>query len=163
MLDDPSVARRFEEKVDRSGECHLWTGATVRGYGVLWIGPRPGKLIYAHRLALGKRIGRDLTDEMALHTCDTPACVRPDHLKPGTAKNNTDDAIERGRLMHGSRHYLAKLTEQDVREIVSLLATPGTTHASIADRYGVSRVSISYIRSGKTWRHVPRPPELAER
>lgn len=59
--------------------------------------------------------------------------------------------------MHGSGHYLTHLTDQDVREIISLLATPGTRQDSIAERYGVSRAAIAQIKKGRAWKHIPRP------
>lgn len=64
------------------------------------------------------------------------------------------DAVRRGRHMHGSRHYRAKITEQQAREIIALLAVPGTTQQSIADRYGISRSSVSLIKSGRNWKHL---------
>jgi len=51
---------------------------------------------YAHRLALILD-GRPPGDLNALHHCDRPPCVRPDHLYVGTDRDNMRDMTERGR------------------------------------------------------------------
>ncbi len=48
----------------------------------------------------------------------------------------------------------AKLTDDDVRAI---LASPEPSVA-VGKRYGVNHVTISHIRRGKTWQHIPRDP-----
>lgn len=91
---------RFEAKVDRTTTpdgCHTWTAARdPGGYGHFWI--KAGRLMLAHRWALGQAIGRELTaDEKACHTCDNPPCVRREHLFVGTQADNVNDAIRKGR------------------------------------------------------------------
>ena len=54
--------------------------------------------MYAHRYALERKLGRELEPgEVARHTCDNPICVNPDHLLPGTQRDNVDDMMRRGR------------------------------------------------------------------
>lgn len=50
----------------------------------------------------------------------------------------------------------ATLTEVQVREVLVRLSQ-GEKDGSVAVDYGVTRVTISNIRRGKTWSHVPRP------
>jgi hypothetical protein len=38
-------------------------------------------------------------DAPACHSCDTPACVNPEHVFPGTAQDNYDDAVSKKRSM----------------------------------------------------------------
>src|ERR1700745_183009 len=158
-LDDPKTRARFEAKVDRAGECHVWKAAHIpSGHGVFWLAAPDAKLVYAHRVALEHKLGRPLQEgEMATHRCDTPPCVNPDHLEPGDALKNSHDAVSRSRHMHGAGHYLTHLTDQDAREIVALLATPGVRQDAIARRYGVSRASITQIKKGRSWKNIPRP------
>jgi hypothetical protein len=37
-------------------------------------------------------------DRYACHHCDNPLCVRPDHIFPGTATENMQDAWAKGRM-----------------------------------------------------------------
>ena len=46
--------QRFWPKVDKSGECWLWTGCQVHGYGSFFA---DGKYRYAHRWAYEHFIG----------------------------------------------------------------------------------------------------------
>lgn len=91
-----SVAqRRFWAKVERSDGCWLWTGGLRRGYGVVVIAQRR---LAAHRVAYEWCVGPVPSGLFVLHSCDTPSCVRPDHLRVGTHEENTLDAMERKRF-----------------------------------------------------------------
>lgn len=83
-----------------------------------------------------------------LHRCDNRKCVNIEHLWLGTFDENMSDMAAKGRQAHGSKNGRAKLTEGQVREIRALRGT----QAAIAEMYGVSRATVSQIRSGKTWK-----------
>jgi hypothetical protein len=85
---------RFWEKVDTTGDCWLWTAHTVGGYGALRI---DGKDHRAHRLSAAWHFGMFDRRTHVLHRCDTPACVRPEHLYLGDHVQNMADRHERGR------------------------------------------------------------------
>jgi uncharacterized protein YjcR len=53
----------------------------------------------------------------------------------------------------GENHGNAKLTTDNVRELRSLYAA-GATLRQLAEKFGVSNVSIYNAVSGKTWRHL---------
>lgn len=55
-----------------------------------------GKKVRAHRLSYKIFNGPIL--DFACHKCDTPACIRPDHLFEGTNLDNMKDAIAKGRM-----------------------------------------------------------------
>jgi integrase len=73
-----TIAERFEAKVDRTGEHHVWTGAKARdGTGQVRAN---GKLMTASRLAWELAHG-PLPGAVRVRSCpDEPACVRLDHL-----------------------------------------------------------------------------------
>lgn len=79
------IAERFWEKVDKSGECWLWTAHLDRdGYGRFDHGG-------AHRTAL-KLTGVAIPQGVVVdHICHTPACVRPSHLRVCTQKQNCEN------------------------------------------------------------------------
>ncbi len=60
------------------------------------------------------------------------------------------------RIVHGQDCHTAKLTEQQVIEIFSLLKE-GHTSAELQKRFGVSSYPIYAILTGKSWKHIPRP------
>lgn len=99
-----STEERFWSKVDKSGECWIWTGClTNRGYGNF--GVRKGYNIPAHRFAYELTCGPIPEGFLACHHCDNRRCVRPDHLFLGSHRDNTQDCIRKGRFCSGDRHH----------------------------------------------------------
>jgi len=95
-----TVAERFWDKVDKTGECWLWTGARRRAYG--YVGNGKGKVVDAQRLAWEITFGEIPEGLYVLHKCDNPQCVRPSHLFLGTARDNTLDMVAKGRHKGGA-------------------------------------------------------------
>ena len=157
--DDPpkkTLADRFWAKVDRRGaeDCWLWTAATnEHGYGVMRPGgQRSGPTVKAHRVSL-ILAGVDIDGLVIRHSCDNPPCVNPAHLSVGTKAENSADMVARGRSPRGSRSGASKLTERQVAEIRARQAA-GELHRVLAADYGVSRVTITNLVTGKSRRHV---------
>ena len=93
--DAASVALQRSVRDERTG-CWLWCGATsAKGYAILYkrIEGRYRRFRVA-RLLLGLASGEP---RMALHLCDNPRCVNPEHLRAGTNGDNMRDAVERRR------------------------------------------------------------------
>jgi hypothetical protein len=76
----------FWDKVDKSGECWVWTAANNgSGYGRFWL---DGKMQYPHRVAYEMCVG-PIPDGLVIdHLCRNRSCVRPDHLEPVTNAEN---------------------------------------------------------------------------
>ena len=70
--------------------CWVWIGGTLGGYGRTRI---LGSKILAHRISVALHCGQISDSVCALHRCDNPPCVNPQHIFTGTrADNNTDKA-----------------------------------------------------------------------
>jgi hypothetical protein len=98
---------RLWAKVVKTDTCWLFTGKhNEHGYGRLPISQGGvGKWIYAHRLAWMELGGAIPRGKHLCHRCDTPNCVRPDHLYVGTPSDNMRDKMARGRLPVGTGHW----------------------------------------------------------
>ncbi|OJB35399.1 HNH endonuclease signature motif containing protein [Burkholderia ubonensis] len=146
-----SLKDRFDEKVVITPGCWLWSASVnSKGYGL--IRDTAGALRLAHRVAYELYVGPVPAGRMILHRCDVPACVNPFHLRPGTAHENTQDMLAKGRGVspQGEVNGNAKLTGEQVRAIRS---DDGSLRA-VARKYGVTYNAIDGIRSGKTWRSL---------
>ena len=149
------IENRFWTKVDQSGECWLWTAATnEHGYGMFSVGGRAGRMMLAPRVAWELTSG-PIPDGLHIrHQCDTPACVRPDHLLLGTPAQNTADKVSRGRQAKGTIFPQAILTEDEVAQIRSTYAKGGVTQRQLAESHGVSQSVICGIVRRERWKHV---------
>ena len=86
--------QRFWSKVDRTGECWVWTGTAAEGgYGHFKISGTTLSAM-AHRVAYRVLVG-PIPDGLQLdHLCRNPPCVNPAHLEPVTARENIRRAME---------------------------------------------------------------------
>lgn len=104
---------RFEAKVDRSGECHLWTGSTVRGYGQIREGGEGSRMRKVHHIALelvGIEVPPGMTvDHVWARGCRHKNCVRVDHLEVVGIRENTlrstSPSAENARKTHCIRGH----------------------------------------------------------
>lgn len=91
---------RFWGKVDRTGDCWIWTGELQnKGYGIFafWHDGERTKML-AHRMSVLLSGGSLDSSQVVMHACDNPACVNPAHLTVGTQLENMRDAKAKGRI-----------------------------------------------------------------
>jgi len=98
------IVSKFWAKVDigSPNECWHWLGAkSPRGYGTL--GDRRATHV---SLAIDGRPRPG--DLQVMHSCDNPPCVNPAHLRWGTALENSQDKLSKGRHARHGPDYCNK-------------------------------------------------------
>jgi|SRR6187399_337570 len=167
---------RALSKADRSGgpdACWIWTGGILKnGYGQFGIRRlKERHTLYAHRVAYFLAYGVDPGGLQVCHKCDVKLCVNPAHLWLGDQGQNVRDAVAKGHMQTGDKHFYrrhpelvqrgeqrgkaAKLKEADVIEIRRMFATGMYFQYEIAEMFGVCQTNISMIVNRKHWRHLP--------
>jgi hypothetical protein len=104
FMDINRARELFWKKVDKSGDCWIWTANRLpKGYGLF------GRQYWdemhtqlAHRWAWFLTHGDLPHDLLVCHRCDNPPCVRPEHLFLGTSKDNNRDRA--GKWRHHNQH-----------------------------------------------------------
>lgn len=92
---------RLGGKIRVSRYCWVWVGALSKnGYGVFNASKKNSDL--AHRYLYTLIFGKMSQKLVIRHLCGNKKCVRPEHLKVGTRKENAQDEVDNGR------HYWAK-------------------------------------------------------
>lgn len=125
-------------------ECLEWPFAkNSGGYGVF-------NNEYVHRLVCESAHGSPPSpNHEAAHSCGKRACVAKNHLSWKTPAANQQDRIIHGTHHRGERCNLSKLTEEQVREILSLRGK--AKRKDIARLYGVSVQNVDAIYGKRTW------------
>lgn len=156
------------ETINDPKACWPWRGGHNGRYPQFAL--QSGVKVGAHRIIVWMVYGY-LPDE-ALHECDTPMCMRPDHLIPGDRLMNVRDMMAKQRhwrgptdamnaalaesperRARGAANSRARFTADQVLE-VRRRALGGQSHGSLAKEYGVSRPAISAIVNRTTWKHI---------
>lgn len=141
----------FWLNVDQShgpDSCWLWQGNKhpVTGYGNFSF---MCKKYYAHRLAWEFANNKGIPAELfVMHKCDNPSCCNPKHLSLGTPQDNTQDAVNKGRMGTG----VIKLTPEQVREI----RQDKRTEIEIAKDYNICPQYVYMIKKNKARNKKPR-------
>lgn len=123
--------------IDGNG-CWIYNGCkNNRGYG--WV-THKGKQQVLSRLVWSLLHG-DIPKELYVcHTCDVRSCCNPDHLFTGTARDNRDDMVKKGRM-----RAFSKITDAQRLEI----RNSSKKVRELAALYGLAIGRISDIRNGK--------------
>lgn len=146
---------RFWAKVQTGPGCWLWAGAlhvsgtlTNEPYGEFYYKGRPRRAhIVSWALAHGGQLPPVSIGGLGvMHSCDTPLCVRPDHLSLGTQAENMRDAAQKGRL-HIARPGRQKVSPEDIAVIRARVAA-GELQYRVAADFGIARNTVSGIVSG---------------
>lgn len=137
-------AQRFWPKVAKVGECWEWQSHRDRnGYGRFSERSAGAvRVSFAHRVAYELSTGE--RPAAVCHSCDNPACCRPEHLFPGTQADNMEDRMLKGRAAK-------KLTPEAV---LAIRGRRGESQRKLAKEFGVTQPMIGYVQRGEFWGHV---------
>lgn len=147
-----TIAERLDRRLDKSGDCWVWTGYSDRdGYGR--IGDSTGKMLSTHRVAWELANGPIPDGMYVLHSCDNPPCCKPADLHLGTHADNMREKNERGRptRMIGVTNPAAKLTEAQVLAIRERYAAGGVSQKALGREYSISETTIWEIVKRRKW------------
>lgn len=155
--DIAKIVGRFESRYipEPTSGCWLWfAAADAKGYGRMNLGG--GIYVKAHRLSYV--LFKGPLDFFALHRCDNPACVNPNHLFDGSWRENTQDSWNKGRRAHirtpvGEANKKTSLNNEQVYEVRARMAR-GEKPEALAPEYGVTGATLYNIKNGVTWRHL---------
>ena len=139
------------ERPDDPDACWLWTGHIgENGYGNFYA---KGRQYKAHRVSYFTEHGGIDNDRLVLHRCDVRACVNPAHLFLGTPKDNSQDAVRKGRntQLYGEQNGKTKLTRAAVLAIRRICKRDGVYQKTVAKQFGVSEATVSYVVNGGRW------------
>lgn len=140
------VERLLEQAYYINGclECHLEPNA--KGYSNIGLGGRNGIKLRAHRLVffvIAKRILHP--DEFVLHECDNRRCIHPLHLFEGSAQDNTDDMIAKGR--NRDDPFVGERRRQATADRIRPHFLKGLSDDEIAEKLHLSKSTVwNYTR-----------------
>ena len=123
-------------KVGNCWECHL--ARNYKGYCCASVG-RALKM-GAHKIVLFVIEPINDPELLALHECDNRSCIRPDHLFWGTAQDNTDDMIAKGRKVDDPT--VGKRRREATAARIRPLWEQGLSNAEISARLNLSHTTV---------------------
>ena len=130
-----SVEKRFWSRVKKMDQCWLWTGSLLGGYGRMNVA---GATLIVSRVSWQINYGPIPKGMVVMHICDNPGCVRPDHLKLGTQRDNILDMDKKGR------RKARKLSDEEVAEM-RRLKSAGVPQRLLAEKFSVSQSFVSFV------------------
>lgn len=140
----------------------LLNGSLDRGYTrvlLCWSGTKAR--VPLHTIILETFIGPRPIGMVACHNNGNPSDNTLENLRWDTQSGNCADKVVHGTHRVGASAYWARLTEQQVKEIIALKWI--VPSHDLARWFGVTRGCISSIHCGKSWTHLPRQEEPCQR
>ena len=142
-LTDDERFRKAVAVPDENG-CELWTlGQFSNGYGMFSVGSQN---VYAHRYGYSMHYQQPIPEgKYVLHSveCTSRLCTAKDHLRIGTAAENSADMVKAGHSMKGKKAHRRTMTDAD-RQLIGELWLSGVSQYAISKRLNRSEVVISY-------------------
>ena len=162
-----TLLQRIENSiVKQENGCWEWTKCLDKdGYGDISVTIDKQRYTKkAHRVMYELKNGSIENGLLACHTCDNRKCCNPDHIFLGTAKDNAEDMVAKGRSVvssgaftsektKGEKNGRSLLTQEDVDEIRER-RDKGLKYGELkamAEEFGIAYITIQKIVAGKLW------------
>ncbi len=145
--EDPIIRFHRKYRIDPVTNCWIWIEKPHNtGYAYLRV---YDKYMKAHRFSYETFVG-PLDPKLEIcHSCNCKLCVNPNHLRQDTRSSNQIDISK----VKGRKNQ--KLTFETVLEIKIALQNPyWGIGKDLADKYGVSRCTITEIKNNHKWKHL---------
>lgn len=158
--------KKFWSKVDKNTDngCWLWKGRlNDKGYGTMCSNYFMNGEQRSHRISYILIKGFIPEGKFLLHSCHNAICVNPDHLRPGTQKENMQDMDKANRRNPtiGSKNPQAKLKEHDIIDILDMFKN-GISKKELSAIYNIKIQAINSIIGRRRWKHVEWPVKKKE-
>ncbi len=146
---------RILGKIFRRGECWIWGASVdVGGYGKIKI---RGHSYGAHRVIYCAFGGSLNHGQLACHSCDTPACVNPSHIFPGSDMDNARDREAKGRgvriPLRGELSPNCRYSDATVRMAIDMVKS-GISAWHVAKKVGCAKETVGRWMTGESRREV---------
>jgi hypothetical protein len=145
-----TVEELLERATPTDNGCIEWQRTKVAsGYGQIWL---RGKMVLVHREMTSLVYGQPEDKQMALHSCDNPSCINPEHLSWGSHSQNMREMYSRGRAPEKKPRLDRRLTFEVAEIIRAKYASGEFSYKLLGSEYGLSDKSIEYIVKRKTYK-----------
>ena len=106
--------------------------------------------VFIHRLVLEHHVGRCPDGFEACHNNGVKTDNRIENLRWDDHASNISDKVIHGTNVYGSKHGMAKLTDEQVRSIL----LDSRSQETIGRAYGISQTQVGKIKRRVRWKHI---------
>jgi len=150
--------RRFMDSIESTEDDKCWSWSGTKNNAGYPLFSQKGKMVSALRLLYQIYYNRKIPKNwIVTHSCKNNGCVNPNHVYITTRSERTQQAYRRRELIpisqQGENNPNSKLNESDIRAIRKA-KKQGITHRELAEKYNVTKTTISQIVNRKLWAHV---------
>lgn len=103
-----------------------------------------------HRLVLLAFVGEPKDGQVCCHGNGIASDNRIENLRWDSQFENNQDRKKHGTYAQGSKHHMAKLTDEDILEI----RKSGMKFGDVAKQYGISKSQAHRICTRQSWAHI---------
>jgi hypothetical protein len=145
------IHRIKSRSIVRDNGCIEYQGNNGHKYGLISITRHDKRILVPAHRAMYMAVNNcfDLPGSTQIrHKCDNPRCINIEHLLPGTAKENAQDMIERGRKAKKYKLHTRHRIHDDDK--IRAIRKANGLHRQIAEQFGVSIGYVSKIKRGQS-------------